>query len=144
MSTKTKFKGVVVCTIAQFNALTDKDPDKVYFITDDAGTESEYQTKTLFGNQSIWGEGNIDLYEHDVVITKSNAAAYLTIYSSKNTKIDSLTDLKLIAGNTFVKSCTGYVGSKMVVAITEQSLLLADGTTELLTNTVFTDTVTTI
>ena len=144
MSTKTKFKGMVVCTTAQFNALTSKDPDKVYMVTDDAGVMSEYQTKTLFGNQSIWGQGNIDLYEHDVVITKSNAAAYFTIYSSKNTKIDSLTNLKLIAGNTFVKSCTGYIGSKLVVAITEQSLMLADGTTEPLTNAVFTDTVPTI
>ena len=34
MSTKTKFKGMVVCTTAQFNALTSKDPDKVYLVTD--------------------------------------------------------------------------------------------------------------
>ena len=35
MSTKSKFKGIVVCTKAQFEALTEKDADKVYFITDD-------------------------------------------------------------------------------------------------------------
>ena len=35
MSTKSKFKGIVVCTKAQYEALTEKDTDKVYFITDD-------------------------------------------------------------------------------------------------------------
>lgn len=35
MSTKSKFKGIVVCTKAQFEAITEKDTDKVYFITDD-------------------------------------------------------------------------------------------------------------
>lgn len=107
-------------------------------------TRDEIRVKTLFGNQNILGTGNIDLYEHDLVITKANAAAYLTIYSSKNTKIDSLNDLKLICGDSFIKSATGYVGSKNVVAINQTSLLLADGTTEILTNTTFTDTVTTI
>ena len=35
MSTKSKFKGIVVCTKAQYEALTEKDTDKEYFITDD-------------------------------------------------------------------------------------------------------------
>lgn len=35
MSTKSKFKGIVVCTKEQFNALPQKDVDKEYFITDD-------------------------------------------------------------------------------------------------------------
>lgn len=102
------------------------------------------QTKTLFGNQSIQGEGNIDLYEHDIVITGTNIAAYLTCYSSKNTKIDSLTDLKTLCGNTFIKSCTGAVNGVAVMAITESKLLKVDGTDQLLTGVTFTDTVTTI
>lgn len=101
--------------------------------------------KTLFGNQNILGSGNIDLYEHDITVTKSNGKAYLTIYSSVNTPVDSLNDLKAITKNdTFTKSATGYIGSKIVIAITELNLLLADGTTELLTNTTFSDVVTTI
>ena len=142
MSTLSKFKGIVVCTKAQYEALSEKNPDKMYLITDEPN--DELLTKTLFGKYSIWGSGNIDLYEHDMVLTKANGAAYITIYSSNNTKIDSLTDLKLVAGNTFVKPCTGYIGSKLVVAITETSLLLSDGNSELLTNTTFTDTVMTI
>ena len=101
--------------------------------------------KTLFGNQSITGKGNIDLFEHDIVITKSNGKAYLTIYSSVNTPVDSINDLKAITKNdAFTKSATGYIGSKLVIAITQLSLILSDGTTELLSNTTFTDTVTTI
>ena len=142
MSTLSKFKGIVICTKAQYEALSEKNPDKMYLITDDPN--DELLTKTLFGKYSIWGSGNIDLYEHDMVLTKENGVAYITIYSSNNTKIDSLTDLKLIAGNTFIKPCTGYIGSKLVVAITETSLLLSDGSNELLTNTTFTDTVMTI
>lgn len=142
MSTLSKFKGIVVCTKAQYEALSEKNPDKMYLITDEPN--DELLTKTLFGKYSIWGSGNIDLYEHDMILTKENGVAYITIYSSNNTKIDSLTNLKLVVGNTFVKPCTGYIGSKLVVAITETSLLLSDGSSELLTNTTFTDTVMTI
>lgn len=56
------------------------------------------KTKTLFGNQSITGTGNIDLYRHTVKITQGTTGSenmiYTTLYSSKNTKIDSITDLK--------------------------------------------------
>ena len=103
--------------------------------------------KTLFGNQSIYtadGTGNIDLYAHDITITKGTGKAFLTVYSSKNTNIDSLDDLKTIAGNTFTKSCTGYINGKVIVAITEASFLLADGTTEALTGATFVDNPTTI
>ena len=108
------------------------DPAKVegnqYMLTDKT-------VKTIFGN-SIYsdnGTGNIDLYAHDITITKGTGKAFLTVYSSKNTNIDSLDDLKTIAGATFTKSCTGYINSKVIVAITETSFLLADGTTEALT-----------
>lgn len=53
--------------------------------------------KTLFGNQSIYGSGNIDLYRHIVWIKNdtSGKQIYITvqIISSSNTPIDSLTDL---------------------------------------------------
>lgn len=65
--------------------------------------------KTLFGNQSITGTGNIDLYRHNVTIrqgtTGSENYIYTNLYSSKNTPIDSITDLKtmldLSAGETW-------------------------------------------
>ena len=102
--------------------------------------------KTLFGNSiySADGTGNIDLYAHDITITKGTGKAFLTVYSSKNTNITSLDDLKTIAGATFTKSCTGYINNKVIVAITEASFLLADGTTEALTGATFVDTPTTI
>ena len=119
----------------------------------DTLTKNEYQKiltdktlKTIFG-QSIYSRystGNIDLYAHDITITKGTGKAFLTVYSSKNTNIDSLDDLKTIAGATFTKSCTGYINSKVIVAITETSFLLADGTTEALTGATFVDTVTTV
>ena len=107
---------------------------------------SNHNVKTLFGNSiySADGTGNIDLYAHDITITKGTGKAFLTVYSSKNTNIDSLDDLKTIAGATFTKSCTGYINSKVIVAITETSFILADGTTEALTGATFVDNPTTI
>lgn len=53
--------------------------------------------KTLFGNQSIVGSGNIDLYRHNIHIagetTDSEVWCNMVIISSKNTVVDSLTDL---------------------------------------------------
>lgn len=55
--------------------------------------------KTLFGNQqSIYGSGNIDLYRHTVWFTVVSGSStivdcVLTVISSSNVAIDSLTDL---------------------------------------------------
>lgn len=106
--------------------------------------ENPTSFKTLFGNQHIVGNGNIDIYEHDIIISGENIKAFLTVYSSKNTKIDSLNDLKLVCGEKFTKSCTGYVDNTAVMAITELKLLKINGTDQLLTGVTFDDTVTTI
>ena len=97
--------------------------------------------KTLFGQKiySVDGTGNIDLYAHDITITKGTGKAFLTVYSSKNTNIDSLDVLKRSAGATFTKSCTGYINGKVIVAITETAFILSDGTTEALTGATFVD-----
>ena len=118
--------------------------NKVY--VDNAIAEAQLGSgfKTLFGNQSIVGNGNIDIYEHDIVISGDLTEVLLTVYSSKNVTVDSLTDLKTLCGNTFKKSCTGRANSKVVYGITEANLLFADGTTSTLANLTFTDTVTTI
>lgn len=107
-------------------------------------SEMDAQFKTLFGNQHIVGSGNIDLFEHDIQITGENIDVVFTIYSSKNTKIDSLTDLKTVAGDMFTKSCTGVVNGKAAYAITQSSIKLIDGTAQLLTNVTFNDTLMTI
>lgn len=62
---------------------------------------SQANTKTIFGNQSIFGSGNIDLYRHNIKIEIGNTGAitgnlYATVYSSSNTVCDSLTDLKTV------------------------------------------------
>lgn len=58
----------------------------------------EDNAKTLFGNQSIYGSGNIDLYRHNVKLTavansQTICDCVFTVISSSNTAIDSLTDL---------------------------------------------------
>lgn len=92
-----------------------------------------------------WEEyGVIDLYEHDIVISGDSIEVLFSVYSSQNIKVESLTDLKTLCGNTFKKSCTGKANEKVVYGITETNLLLTDGTTLTLANLTFTDTVTTI
>lgn len=49
--------------------------------------------KSLFGDQSIIGSGNIDLYRHVIKGEGSGCFWATTLISSKNTPIDSLTDL---------------------------------------------------
>lgn len=100
--------------------------------------------KTLFGNHSVVGEGNIDLFDHDISIVGTNVEAYLDVYSSINTKVDSLTDLKTLLGATFTRGCYGVAGGKSVYAITESALKLADGTIQTLAGLTFDDIVTTI
>ena len=72
---------------------------------------SSESLKTLFGNQSIVGSGNIDLYRHIVELninTGNGVTAYAVIISSKNLVIDSLADLKTVLGNTFNYPIQGF------------------------------------
>lgn len=112
--------------------------------------------KSLFGNQSIVGAGNIDLYQHVIKITGgdvpySDCYAYLTIISSKNLNVDSLTGLKTLLGDTFECPATGYdlYNLAYVYKVTQDGIISTnnEGTTVSLSfadMTVFTDTVTTI
>lgn len=75
--------------------------------------------KTLFGNQSIEGDGNIDLYKHIVSITGEADSqeigdtvlveGHIIFYSSNNLDCNSLTDLKTVLGDTFFEKAFGYV-----------------------------------
>lgn len=50
-------------------------------------------TKTLFGNQSIYGSGNIDLYAHYLKFTVDGTLFYGVVYSSNNIVTDTLQKL---------------------------------------------------
>ena len=57
--------------------------------------------KTLFGNQSIYGSGNIDLYKHNVIISQGSTESermcvYCQILSSNNLNINSLANFQTI------------------------------------------------
>lgn len=56
---------------------------------------SEDNVKTLFGNQSIIGTGNIDLYRHQLTLNYDGEYETLSliVYSSSNLNVDSLQDL---------------------------------------------------
>lgn len=70
--------------------------------------------KTLFGNQSIIGSGNIDLYNHDIEITGMIDSFPISIefnrVSSKNLVVDSINDLITLLGFEFRISVSGYEG----------------------------------
>lgn len=70
--------------------------------------------KTLFGNQSFLGTGNIDLYNHDIEITGLVDSYPISIefnrVSSKNLVVDSINDLITLLGNEFRISVSGYYG----------------------------------
>lgn len=63
---------------------------------------SEDNVKTLFGNQSIIGQGNIDLYRHQLEceINEDSNTFLFEIISSNNLKIDSLQDLTTVTKAT--------------------------------------------
>ena len=69
--------------------------------------------KTLFGNQSIAGSGNIDLYNHDITITGLVDNFPISIEfnrcSSNNLVVDSINDLITFLGNEFRISTSGYL-----------------------------------
>ena len=113
--------------------------------------------KSIFGNQSIVGNGNIDLYRHSIrALENASLPDYghcdINIISSNNLKIDSLTDLKTILGNSFRYPAFGQGGgnSYFILGITENGVLTySTGSTpteiqQSWAGWTFTDTVTTI
>lgn len=75
--------------------------------------------KTLFGNQSIYGSGNIDLYRHNLEIKIGSNSIFTMFYSSNNLNIDSLTDWKTVAGNEFTFPAWGMYNSEAVRDVTQ-------------------------
>lgn len=118
-----------------------------------SGQKKAAKFKTVFGSQTIYGSGNIDLYRHVVNVSSAAGAtaenrfqALLVVDSSKNTPIDSLTDLKTILGNTFQWPCTGYNSKGYFWQITETKINTTNGGANAtsLAGAVFSDTVTTL
>ena len=139
-----------------------KDPGGLITYTFPTNTYGEHTVltskyvKTLFGNKSIVGSGNIDLFRHHIQCQQGSAVGYghidIDIISSKNLKVDSLTDLKTILGDTFRYPAFGQGGgnSYMVLGVNQNGPLgyPTDGivveTQYPWSNWTFTDTVTTI
>lgn len=90
-----------------------------YFPTGNGTLTTETSFKTLFGNQNIVGSGNIDLYSHFITINARSDGtngkrlrAFVKKTSSNNLKVDSLTDLKTLFGNTFQWDANGYISDR--------------------------------
>lgn len=77
-------------------------------------TTSDFKTingKSIVGIGDITiSGGSIDLYQHHILCSTPNEGikVLITVISSKNLKVNSLTDLKTLLGNTFEYPCTGY------------------------------------
>ena len=91
----------------------------VNFPNEDGTVVYTKNLKTIFGNQSIVGSGNIDLYNHFITIdARSDGTngkrlrAFVKKTSSNNLKVDSLTDLKTLFGNTFQWDANGYISDR--------------------------------
>lgn len=89
--------------------------DLVNFEYFNANALTANSVKTLFGNQSIVGSGNIDLYNHDIEITglvddSTPISIEFNRVSSENLVIDSINDLITLVGFEFRISVSGYYG----------------------------------
>lgn len=75
----------------------------IYFSDGSSTLRSSY-VKTLFGNQSIVGNGNIDLYRHELGLAfvdgGTTEIATLEYLSSKKTPINSVTDFNTVVAPT--------------------------------------------
>lgn len=118
---------------------------------------AQEQLKTFFGNQSLVGSGNIDLYNHKIEYSNINGDifGYSTFYSSKNLQCGSLSDLRTLLGDNFniaVYPISGYLINNWIpLSLDTFNMMILDITGETAkTNTIdynaftFTDTVTAI
>lgn len=101
--------------VAAYNAILEYEAhsDGLYFFNSYNGSLIKLQAllkatdlKTLFGDKSIVGSGNIDLYRHNIILDYDNGQSVLFTISSKNTVIDSLTDL--FSFFTEITAISGY------------------------------------
>ena len=120
----------------------------------DAWILTDKNVKTLFGNKSIFGTGNIDLYKHNLTVSGYGHNFYGDFYSSKNIECNSLANLKTILGDTFKlpmtgAASTGALGSGYYIGLyLDENALNVANTTEVKTISydaiTITDTITAI
>lgn len=97
--------------------LITQDPTQPYqaankhYVDEAVAGANPHTFKTLFGSQSIVGQGNIDLYKHHVKLSNNSGTYsyeyYTDIISSQNFPIESITDLKTYLGDKFTKDIYG-------------------------------------
>ena len=111
----------------------DLEKDKLTIESVDEELMSTDNVKTLFGEQSIIGTGNIDLYNHFLTVTASdNTKLYINYPSSQALECDSLQDLtkmtkakngtKIGFGNTYINyngSIWQTANSTAITAVTD-------------------------
>ena len=73
----------------------------------DAWILTDRNVKTFFGGKSIFGTGNIDLYKHNLKGVSGDNQVYISIPSSKNAPINSITDLNTYLSNDDYYPATG-------------------------------------
>lgn len=130
---------------------------RVTFPNEDGTVVYIKNLKTIFGNQSLIGSGNIDLYRHKIAYTNTNGDifGYSTFYSSNNLQCGSLTDLKTLLGDNFniaVYPISGYLINNWIPLSLDNShmMILSITSNSVATNVIgydaftITDTVTTI
>lgn len=87
----------------------------VNFPNEDGTVVYTKNLKTVFGNQSLVGSGNIDLYKHHITLTGTESSDFVhtelwfNFYSSNNLAASSLTDLKTLLGETFREPVYGKI-----------------------------------
>lgn len=85
----------------------------------DAQILTNKNVKTLFGNNSIYGSGNIDLYRHQLTAEDADGVTiFLTIISSNGLKIDSLQDLSAVT-----KPKDGYQELCYIIDLAKNNLI---------------------
>lgn len=104
---------LAINNITEVDLAYDPQTDKLTITSESEELMSTDNVKTLFGEQSIIGQGNIDLYNHFLTVTASdNTKLYINYPSSNNLECDSLQDLtkmtkakngtKIGFGNTYI------------------------------------------
>lgn len=101
------------CSLIECDGTNEKQIANKKYVDEAIAGANPQTFKTLFGNQSIVGTGNIDLFKHHVKFEYTSSTGvvytyYTDILSSQNFPIDSLTDLKTYLGNEFTKDIYGW------------------------------------
>lgn len=75
--------------------------------------------KSIFGYESVVGNGSIDLYRHNICFTSTDPNKIIKIrfivYTPNKLEVTSLADLKTLLGNTFTYPVNGGTGGNQTI-----------------------------